>query len=219
MSYPKRNQKLPKDPRFNQDDGETTPKYPYVTGEVNRLGSEKWRYENPYEDDKSIHATLEVNGSYTFDVNHSEDGKEVKTSFNNGQVRNYTSGGSSSSSEGGTDHATWGSSRDNVAGDKGQSVVKDKHTGVGGQSINVGQSPSIEHTNNGDGYKSTEGNRIQDHKGHIATNLEGSLTQSISGNYMLMLAKSNTDDQGVGDYVLISKTVIDRKSTRLNSSH
>lgn len=200
MSYPRRNQKLPEEPRFNPDDGEVSPKYPYITGEVNRLGSEKIRYENPYEPDKAFHASLEVNGSYSINQNHSEDGKEGNYDFSYGEKRSYTSGGASSSSEGSVDRATWGASRDNVMSDKGQSIVGDFHSGVNGQNIGVGQSPSIEHTNNGDSYKSTQGNRTQDHVGHIATNLEGSLTHSISGNYMVMLAKSNNDDQGVGDH-------------------
>lgn len=199
MSYPRRNQKLPEEGRFNQDDS-VDPKYPYVGGEVNRLGSEKVRYENPYEPDKAFHASLEVNGSYSINQNHSEDGKEGNYYFSYGEKRSYTSGGASSSSEGSVDKASWGASRDNVMSDKGQSIVGDFHSGVNGNEIKVAQNNQYGDRVNGTTYKTSDGDIVEAFKGRITRDIEGSKTETISGNKLVMIAKSNTDDEGSGEY-------------------
>lgn len=186
MPYPKYNKKSEEDPRKER----SNPEYPWVTGSVDIGGKEEINYVDPNSPETAFSHKLHYSGAFETDENAGDDKNGLKNTLNH-EVRSYSSGGTSSTSDGNSDEALLnenGSKRRNYAGDDGTSTKGDRYSGAGGSNIG-GTSQGGYTDHNGDSYVNTVGNHSYNHEGDISQHFDGDHTTSTNGNMQLMLGK------------------------------
>jgi hypothetical protein len=170
------------------DAGRSNPDYPWVRGEADLGGGSKMTYADPDKPHESYVEEFFHNAGFEIVENADDDKKGLKNKLTH-EERSYSSGGSSSHSDGHIDKSTLDSSmRTNVGIDHGMSVAGDSHTGSGGKMISSAQEGIFHDSVNGDTYLASDGAEIKDFKGDINHNIEGDYITSITGNKHTILS-------------------------------
>lgn len=171
------------------DAGRSKPDYPWVRGESDIGGGSKMSYADPDKLHEAYVEEVHHNAGFEINENADDDKKGLKNKLTH-EERSYSSGGSSSHSDGHIDKSTLDSSmRTNVGVDNGVSVAGDSHSGAGGKMISSAQEGSFHDSVNGDTYLASDGAEIKDFKGDINHNIEGDHVVSITGNKHTILSK------------------------------
>jgi len=168
--------------------GRSNPKYPWIRGESDILGATTTIYADPDNYKESFTEKFNHDASFQINETADEDKKGLTNSLNH-EVRQYSSGGHSLTTDGHQDNASLegkGSLRENFAGDRGSSAKGNIYSGAGESNVN-GSDAGQYNADNGDTYTTTTGNRISEHTGNTATHFEGDLTQSVTGNKISMI--------------------------------
>jgi hypothetical protein len=198
VKYNRKSEKAP------YDDGRSEPRYPYVRGEADILGATKTVYADPANYEKSFTETFNHDASFTINETGDDDKKGLTNSLNH-EVREYSSGGTSSTSDGHRDEACLdkkGSKRQNFAGDSGVSAGGNIYSGAGETTIGGSKSGGFSH-DQGDTYSATTGIRIFqhtgdtniDHEGDYVNNTTGNRADLVNGEFAMNIQGGNMDIQ------------------------
>ena len=171
------------------DAGRSTPDYPWVRGEADINGGSHFTYADPDKFEESYVEKFFHNAGFEITEN-APDGKNGLTNKLSHEIRDYSSGGHSSHSDGQRDVATLDSSiRTNAGLDHGTSAGNDTYQGSGGKMVASHQQGSFTDSVNGDTYMASDGAEIKDFVGDINHNIEGDHITSITGNKHTMLSQ------------------------------
>lgn len=180
------NKKLPVDPWSS---GDIELKYGYIKGYRNLLGGHHFEYYSPEEPNKASSQTLSTEGSYVT-KQHDDSKKEIITKLQPGEVRDYTSGGTSIHNDGHTDARVMSTIRTVVDGDRGTQIGRNKHESVGGTKIetaresakNIGFGASESRN-----YEMSAGDEVSEHSGNKHVGYEKDYVISVKKNKIQMI--------------------------------
>jgi hypothetical protein len=169
--------------------------YGYVSGEADAQGGCSYKQIIPGKLDQSFSVELFPTGSYTtkeYDANR----KEIVTSLNPGEIRNYVAGGKSSQVDGHQDSNVESTCRETTAGDKGLQCGKDLLVGVQNQIVEACQNKISAACGGSESkiYECSEGDHVSEHSGNYHVSYEKDLVTSVNKN-MIQMVQS-------GDYAM-----------------
>ena len=155
------------------------PEYPYLheTQDVN--GKKTSVHANPNKPNESFESMFNHDGSFkTKEI--AEKYKGLVTALAH-EVRNYTSGGSSSQTDGHKDTAVGSTQNTNVKGGAAEGVGKEKLAGAQ-KTISGSAEGSYVTDANGNSYKDSKGDLVTSHKGSYFSSLEGDNINQTTGS-------------------------------------
>lgn len=182
----KDNKKLPVDP---WSDATIEPEYGYIKGYRNLLGGHHFTFYNPEAPEKASSQTLDATGSYET-RQHDDSKKEIITKLQPGEVRDYTSGGTSTHNDGHTDTRGMSTDRQVVDGDQGLQVGRNKYASVAGTNIetaresakNIGFGASESRN-----FEMSAGDEVSEHSGNKHVGYEKDYVISVKKNLIQMI--------------------------------
>lgn len=157
------------------DDGRAEPEYPWVGGSQDHLGNRVITYADPENPDQAFVERIKYDGSFTIN-----EANGLKNEFNK-EVRSYTSGGDSHNTDG--QKAVYGQSNFNLAfkQDVGFTAGGTTYKGSGEKEIGGTAQGSFQNDTGGNTYKTSNGDMISEHTGHIHSHNDGDNVQSTTG--------------------------------------
>jgi hypothetical protein len=157
------------------DDGRAEPEYPWVGGSQDHLGNRVITYADPEKPDQAFVERIKYDGSFTIN-----EANGLKNEFNK-EVRSYTSGGDSHNTDG--QKAVYGQSNFNLAfkQDVGFTAGGTTYKGSGEKEIGGSAQGSFQNDTGGNTYKTSNGDMISEHTGHIHSHNDGDNVQSTTG--------------------------------------
>jgi hypothetical protein len=157
------------------DDGRAEPEYPWVGGSQDHLGNRVITYADPEKPDQAFIERIKYDGSFTIN-----EANGLKNEFNK-EVRSYTSGGDSHNTDG--QKAVYGKSNFNLAfqQDVGFTAGGTTYKGSGEKEIGGTAQGSFQNDTGGNTYKTSNGDMISEHTGHIHSHNDGDNVQSTKG--------------------------------------
>jgi hypothetical protein len=157
------------------DDGRAEPEYPWVGGSQDHLGNRVITYADPEKPDQAFVERIKYDGSFTIN-----EANGLKNEFNK-EVRSYTSGGDSHNTDG--QKAVYGQSNFNLAfkQDVGFTAGGTTYKGSGEKEIGGTAQGSFQNDTGGNSYKTSNGDMVSEHTGHIHSHNDGDNVQSTTG--------------------------------------
>lgn len=157
------------------DDDRAEPEYPWVGGSQDHLGNRVITYADPEKPDQAFVERIKYDGSFTIN-----EANGLKNEFNK-EVRSYTSGGDSHNTDG--QKAVYGQSNFNLAfkQDIGLTAGGTTYKGSGEKEIGGTAQGSFQNDTGGNTYKTSNGDMISEHTGHIHSHNDGDNVQSTTG--------------------------------------
>ena len=157
------------------DDGRAEPEYPWVGGSQDHLGNRVITYADPEKPDQAFVERIKYDGSFTIN-----EANGLKNEFNK-EVRSYTSGGDSHNTDG--QKAVYGKSNFNLAfaQDVGFTAGGTTYKGSGEKEIGGTAQGSFQNDTGGNSYKTSNGDMVSEHTGHIHSHNDGDNVQSTTG--------------------------------------